>query len=450
MPAEYETRKTPDGSLHVLFLQGPSSFYMEQVARRLIARGHRVSRINLHFGDRLFWRLPAKDYRGRIDGWRSYIARQLDADPITHLFLLGDQRPHHRLAIEEAKARGAEIICAELGYLRPDWLVLERDGMSTFSRMPRDPQTIRALASDYNSPDFTVRFRTPFWRFTMLDMIYNLGALFFSPLYPGYRRHAIDHPLIEYASWVRKLCCAPLERRAARHAFEELKASGGPVFVLPLQLSTDYQIRAHSPYPDMPSAARDIITSFSTRAAKDARLIVKVHPLDPGITQWRRLIGEMAAEHGVSERVFYIDGGNLDAMLATAAGCVTVNSTSGLAALQTGCPLKVTGNAIFDVPGLTFQGSLDDFWTNAAPPDPDLVIDYIRLLAGALHIRGGYYTQEALDAAVPATVERLEKGLPFLPPKALSTDAGAGSREENASKQQAEVPALNPSKPDRH
>lgn len=419
MPAEYDTCKTTHGPLHVLFLQGPSSFYMEQVGRLLIAWGHRVSRINLHFGDWLFWRLPAKNYRGSIDGWRSYIAQQLDADPITHLFLLGDQRPHHRIAIEEAKARGAEIICAELGYLRPDWLVLERDGMSTFSRMPRDPQTIRTLAQSYDKPDFTVRFLTPFWRFTMLDMIYNLGALFFWPLYPGYKRHAIDHPLIEYASWVRKLCRAPLEKRATHRVLEKLKASSAPIFVLPLQLSTDYQIRAHSLYPDMPSAAREIVASFSIHAAKDAHLIVKVHPLDPGITPWRQLINEMAAEHGGGERVFYVDGGNLDAMLTMAAGCVTVNSTSGLAALQTGCPLKVTGNAIFDVPGLTFQGSLDDFWTKAVPPDPDLVADYIRLLAGALHIRGGYYTQDALDVAVPATADRLEQGLPFLPPTTL-------------------------------
>ena len=417
MPGQYDTRNATNGSLHVLFLQGPSSFYMEQVGRLLIARGHRVSRINLHFGDQLFWRLPAKNYRGGIDGWRTYIAQQLDAAPITHLLLLGDQRPHHKIAIEEARARGAEIICAELGYLRPDWLVLEPDGMSTFSRMPRDPQTIRTLAAGSENPDFTVRFRTPFWRFTMLDMIYNLGALFFRPLYPGYKRHAIDHPLIEYAFWVRKLCRAPLEKRATHRMFEKLKGSGAPIFVLPLQLSTDYQIRAHSPYPDMQSAAREIITSFSTHAAKDARLIVKVHPLDPGITPWRRLVGDWAAESGVGERVFYIDGGDLDAMLRRAAGCVTVNSTSGLAALQAGCPLKVTGNAIFDVPGLSFQGSLDEFWTNATRPDRDLVTDYIRLLAGALHIRGGYYTQDALDVAVPATVDRLENGLPFLPPR---------------------------------
>ncbi len=63
---------------------------------------------------------------------------------------------------------------------------------------------------------------------------------------------------------------------------------------------------------------------------------MKVRPLDQhhAVAPVDR---QMAAEHGVGERVFYIDGGNLDAMLTTAAGYVTVNSTSGLAALQTGC-----------------------------------------------------------------------------------------------------------------
>src|SRR5262245_24979440 len=114
-------RQKRDKPLHVLFLQGPTSFYMEQVARQLIARGHRVSRINLHFGDRLFWRLPATNYRGTLKDWPAYIARFLDADPITHLFLLGDRRPYHRIAVAAARKRGAEIICSELGYLRPDW-----------------------------------------------------------------------------------------------------------------------------------------------------------------------------------------------------------------------------------------------------------------------------------------------------------------------------------------
>lgn len=405
----------PAATMHVLFLQGPSSFYFEQVGRLLRARGHGVLRINLHFGDRLFWRLPADDYRGGIDGWRTYIARYLDAHPITHLMLLGDQRPHHKIAIEEARARGAEIVCAELGYLRPDWLVLERDGMSSCSRIPRDPETIRRLAKDYPDPDFAVRFRTPFWRFTLLDMVYNLGAAFFWPLYPGYRRHAIVHPVVEYLAWGRKLALRPRERRRAAQSLEALSTFTGPFFVLPLQLSTDYQIRAHSPYPDMETPACEIIASFAAHAPAGSRLVVKLHPLDPVLTPWRRLVEQTAERHGVRDRVSFVDGGDLNAMLRRASGCVTVNSTVGLEALKEGCALKVLGSAVFDIPGLAFQGSLDDFWSQATPPNLELAADFIRLLAGAVHIRGGYYTQDALDMAVPETVKRLEQGLPFRP-----------------------------------
>jgi len=403
--------------LHVLFLQGPSSFYMEQVARELIAHGHRASRINLHLGDRLFWHLPANDYRGNLEGWRGYVSRFLDANAITHLFLLGDRRPHHRIAIEEARARGAEIICSELGYLRPDWLVLERDGMSTYSRMPRDPKVIRSLAQQYDPPDLTVRCTIPFWRLAMLDVAYNVSEVLSRPLYPGYRRHAIHHPFAEYVGWIRRWLLGRGEQRRSAEAFDAIRQGNAPTFVFPLQLSTDYQIRDHSPYSDMAAAAREIIGSFAAHSPPPSRLTVKVHPLDPGLTPWRRRIAEIAAHNNVADRVFCVTGGNLVSMLRHAAGCVLVNSTVGLTALQVGCPLKVMGNAIFDVPGMAFSGLLNDFWLAPPPPDADLVRDFIRLLAGALHVRGGYYTQQALDIAVPATVQRLEDGLPWLPPR---------------------------------
>jgi capsular polysaccharide export protein len=50
----------PDGLRSFLFLQGPQSYFFERVGRALIARGHRVHRVNLNLGDRLFWRLSAR------------------------------------------------------------------------------------------------------------------------------------------------------------------------------------------------------------------------------------------------------------------------------------------------------------------------------------------------------------------------------------------------------
>src|SRR3954452_20491152 len=93
----------------VLFLQGPISIFFDRLGRALIARGHRVHRINLHFGDRLLWRLPAANYRGRLEDWREFVAAQLDEHHVTHLVLHGDRRPYHIIAAEEARVRGIAV-----------------------------------------------------------------------------------------------------------------------------------------------------------------------------------------------------------------------------------------------------------------------------------------------------------------------------------------------------
>jgi capsular polysaccharide export protein len=98
-----------------LFLQGPISSFFDRLGRALIARGHRVHRVNLNFGDRLFWRLPAANFRGRFDDWRGFIAAELDRHEVTDLVLLGDRRPYHIVAAGEARPRGIAVLATELG-----------------------------------------------------------------------------------------------------------------------------------------------------------------------------------------------------------------------------------------------------------------------------------------------------------------------------------------------
>src|ERR1700729_3979962 len=89
------TDSVPARPRSFLFLQGPQSSFFEQVGRALRARGHRVHRVNLNLGDRLFWRLPATDYRGRFEQWPKFIAALLEERRVTDLVLLGDRRPYH-------------------------------------------------------------------------------------------------------------------------------------------------------------------------------------------------------------------------------------------------------------------------------------------------------------------------------------------------------------------
>ena len=59
---------------HFLFLQGPSSPIFRKIGKRLISRGHKVSRINICAGDWVFWHGPLTvSYRGRFANWGKYV-----------------------------------------------------------------------------------------------------------------------------------------------------------------------------------------------------------------------------------------------------------------------------------------------------------------------------------------------------------------------------------------
>ncbi|HVC56548.1 MAG TPA: hypothetical protein VND95_11365 [Stellaceae bacterium] len=411
--------RTGDGRRSFLFLQGPISSFFDRLGRALIGRGHRVHRINLHFGDQLFWRLPASHFRGRFGDWRGFVGRALDEHAVTDLVLHGDRRPYHIVAAEEARARGIAVIVTDLGYVRPDWITLEYDGMTTYSRFPRDAATIRALAATSPEPALGPRFQTPFWLIAALDILYNLGLVFGRPFYRHYRYHSIYHPFAEYAGWIWSRPKSLLRARATRAAKHRLQARPGSYFLVPLQISTDFQIRAHSRFGDVREAVREIIASFAA-SGSGRQLVFVTHPLDNGLIGWRRLVARLAREYGAEGRVFALTGGTPIDLLRHAAGIVTINSTVGVTALHHGVPLKVLGNAVFDIAGLTCQAPLDAFWIDPAPPDRALTAGFLRALVATTQVKGGYYQRESQDCAIAGFIERLERGLYPLPPLAAS------------------------------
>ncbi len=395
-----------------LFLQGPISPFFPRLADALEARGHRVLRINVCFGDLLFWRRPgAVNYRGRASRWPAFVAAFLRREQVTDIILLGEQRFYQKAAITAARELGITVTVTDFGYLRPDWITLELDGMSGLSRFPRDPEAIRALARDAAPPDLEVRYADNFANQARWDVIFHLSNSLFRPLYPFYRSYQLHHPIPAYLGTAVRLLLRRRRHAAATRVIETLKQAAAPVFVFPMQMENDFQLRAYSPYPDMKTPIGEVVRSFAAHAPQDAHLVVKVHPLDPGLRPWKRFVAGCAAEAGVAGRVHYIDGGSLEDLLEGAAGIVTINSTVGIWAMRAGCPVLTLGTAIFDVPGLTFQGGLDAFWTGAMPPDPALFEDFTRALVHTIQIRGVYYEEEGLAAAVRAAVERVDRGL---------------------------------------
>ena len=403
------------GKRRFLFLQGPISPFFAHVAAGLLALGHQVHRVNLHLGDRAFWPGPGSvDFTGRADAWPGWIADFLTHHAITDLLLIGEQRPYHRIAIEAAKARGIAVIVTDYGYLRPDWITLERDGMGGNSLFPRDPAEIRRLAEGHSTPDLKPLYSDHFATMALRDVYYHALAQWPFP-FRHYRRHQLQHPFMVYAGLARRLLLRRFEDHRSAQVFAGLKARGNPFWIFAMQLETDFAIRAYSPFADMDAPLRQAMASFASHAPAGAELLIKLHPLDPCWKPWPKRILAMARAAGLAGRVHVMPRGRLPDLLAAAHGLVTVNSTAATSAMVLGKPVKLLGQAVYDVPGLSFQGGLDDFWTKAAPPDAELLSAFLALLCGAHMVRGAFHQDSGLAAAVAGAVARLDQGCINLP-----------------------------------
>jgi capsular polysaccharide export protein len=399
--------KPPSTGRGFLFLQGMPTRFFERLGRALATRGHAVHRVNFNGGDRAFWRLRgAVDFHGREHEWPEFLDRLVVEKAISDIVLFGDCRPLHRAAIRLANRRALRVHVVEEGYMRPDWITFEEGGVNGYSSLPRDPDWYRERARGLPEWDRPPKVPGSFRRRAFEDVRYNLASMTGMWRFPHYTTHRPYHLMIEYAGWLRRLA---LMRRSERRAAEAIEAlTGDPIYFFPLQLDCDYQMRVHSPFRATPLAIEFVLASFAYHAPPSSRLVVKLHPMDSGLVDWAGMVGHIAVEQMVAERVTVLDGGELPEVLARSRAVVTVNSTVGGEALAKGLPVIALGKAVYDVPGLTFQGTLDDFWLGATPPDPELFDAFRRVLAARCMIPGSFFNETGLQLAVEAAVDRLE------------------------------------------
>lgn len=405
----------PDSPRTFLFLQGPCCGYFSGVARRLKAAGQNIRRINLSACDELYWDLPGADrYRGEVTNWPAYIEAYLDEHEVTDLFCLGENRVYHKAAIEAAKERGVDVVVTDFGYFRPSWITLERNGMSGNSVFPREPEAIMALAEECPEPNTEgPHYADSFSRLARQQVTGDCAPWLLRPIYPNYETHLLENPALIYISTGLRILRANMSARETKQRLEAclLEAKRYPYFVFPLQMEGDFQIRAYSPYDSLRDAAGEILDSFAHHAPKDTRLVVKVHPLDPDFVGWESWVQSRASRLGIKHRVCFLDGGNLRQLLHHSRGCVTVNSTVGITALEVDRPLKILGQAVYDVPGLVESKPLDAYWSNPEAPERELKEAYLRALMACIQVRGNFFHPTGLDLAIEETAQRFLRGL---------------------------------------
>ena len=388
-----------------LFLQGPPGPLFYQLALAMRGHGMKVERLNICGGDQIDWPEPATNFRGRFRNWPSFLDNFLREHQITDILLFGDCRPYHVSARRIAALRGIRTYVLEEGYLRPHWMTLELDGVNGYSRLARNKEWFveqaKTLPPEPYLPPVTADFRRRVRDTARHYIAVHAGRL----AYPFYRTHRPASALMEAIGWGWKYVTRGQSERLTHEALQKIQ--GKPFFLFPLQLSGDYQIRNHSPFPDMHAATAYVMESFAQHAPEDVHLLIKAHPFDTSMFNWRGYIRRRGRRLGIDGRVHFVDGGDLDELAADTSGMVCVNSTSATLALAAGSPVCTLGDAIYNIPGLTFARHLDEFWSDPVPPEPGLYGAFRRVLVDRCLVRGGLASESAVRTLIDKMARKL-------------------------------------------
>lgn len=385
--------------MNILLLQGPLGPFYQTLAAEFSDAGHQVYKINFNAGDRC-WRITGhqQDFKGQSAEWADYLRRYLKLWHIDTVICYGDCRFYHQQAGVVCKQLNITFWALEEGYLRPDFITMELGGVNANSGLFKQKQQ---LIIPCNYPPYIIDFvagKTFFKRvFFALRYFFNkrLGQHIFM--------HAEDHrpwtPAYELWSWIKgglikfshKKCDTKLMKNLSENQVDNL-------FLVPLQVSEDFQIRQHSNYVCVEQMIAEVIESFAAHALKSSQLIFKHHPMDRGYVSYKKQIERLIHLHNLQGRVHYGYELPLPELYPLLTGVVTINSTVGLSALLHNVPTLCLGEALYDIPSLTSQVNLDEFWHYQDVVCPDAFAALKQNLLHLTQINASFYTDMHIAA----------------------------------------------------
>ncbi len=378
---------------NILLLQGPMGPFFKRFAQELEQNGAKVVKVNFNAGDWLFFP-KGKSYKGSHHNWVKYIDNLVSEEKINHVFLFGDERLYHKLAIDKVfKPNNIAVYVFEEGYLRPSFITLEKEGVNGNSQMPKEPTFYQnnVFPSEKLGLEKSA-VKGQFFKSMLFSVIYGLAKSLGSPVYRKYQHHRCLNPIKQgflwFLGWVFKKPYYHLtEKQYYQHITKKLHKK---YFFVPLQVHNDFQI-SHSPYHDVKEFIKEVVISFAINAPKDVALVFKHHPMDRPYRNYKSFLKQLEKQYRLEGRLFYLHDQHLPTLLQNARGTIVINSTVGLSSLYHRVPVLVKGSAVYDIPGLTSQLNLDDFWHNQGVVDMNLYKSYRLYLLYNNQGQGSFY-----------------------------------------------------------
>jgi len=376
---------------NVLLLQGPIGPFFSRFGDDLEARGFAVTKINFNGGDRFFYRRSgALDYTGELKDWELWLDRLMINRSIGRVYLFGDCRAYHRIAREVAARLQVRVFVFEEGYIRPNFITLEENGVNGHSTMMRG--NLNIIKGPLELPPEHPQPESVFQLTALYAVMYYWASAARKRRFTHYRHHRPFEWLSEGSRWIRSgLRKWRYARRESRILDELIPQFDKNYFVCPLQVHCDMQVVVHSDFNSIEHFIGEVLASFRENAPSNKAIVFKHHPLDRGYTDYTTLFANLVAELGLQGRVFYVHDVCLPTLLQHAQGTVLINSTVGISSLYHGTPVKTLGDAIYDIQGLTEQGSLDDFWECERHVDADFFKAFRSFLVQRNQLNGNLY-----------------------------------------------------------
>ncbi|TVQ72668.1 MAG: SDR family NAD(P)-dependent oxidoreductase, partial [Oceanospirillales bacterium] len=396
---------------HFLLLQGVATPFFNELGKAIERNGHQVTKLNFCGGDLLFSR-DLQTINVNIDPSElvQWSQRFIEKNNITDVILFGDTRPVHQPILRVMKNANITVHVYEEGYIRPHWVTLEKNGVNGFSsytHLTLEQWQEQSLKLPSNLPPKKISSNMTSRAF--YDLTYRIANGIFFTRFLHYQTHRPLTGLWEYLGWIKRFSSHKLWRtKQDKKTIQQVLKEKANFYLLPLQLESDAQIHTHSPFKKVAEVIYTVVESFAKHAPSDSVLVIKNHPLSTGIPNHEKTVRSLAKQFSLTTRIIFLETGDLTPLLRKTRGTVLVNSTTATQAIQLGSPTMALGKALFNLPGLTFQGSLDQFWTQSTPPDQQLYLSYRHVLIQNTQINGDFYSPEGIAMTIRNSLEKLE------------------------------------------